>query len=177
MGRLKLGLGLEALGFRAAPPLEETTKGEEIKVKRLFVLITMCFFCFFASCLVSCCFSAVHLLLAITFATTCSSFCVIHRLVLLLFTMCITPHLAILLLLIMVHCLLSCVTTTCFGSWPSSYANVVYYDLSLLLLVLVPHVALSLFVVVPCLAIVACYGPLPCNAIAYCGPSHYVVST
>jgi hypothetical protein len=42
MGRLELGLGLEVLGFRAAPPLGETTKGEEIKVKRLFVLINMC---------------------------------------------------------------------------------------------------------------------------------------
>jgi hypothetical protein len=31
MGTLELGLGLEVLGFRVAPPLGETTRGEEYK--------------------------------------------------------------------------------------------------------------------------------------------------
>jgi hypothetical protein len=83
MGRLELGLGLEVLGFRAAPPLGETTKGEEIKVERLLFLLTCVFFVFLHR-FVSCCSSALHLFLAITFVATCSSFCVaivyyVHR--------------------------------------------------------------------------------------------------
>jgi hypothetical protein len=31
MSKLELGLGLEVLGFRAAPPPSKTTKGEEYK--------------------------------------------------------------------------------------------------------------------------------------------------
>jgi hypothetical protein len=44
MGRLELGLGLEVLGFKAAPPVGEITKGEKLKVRRVFVLINVCFF-------------------------------------------------------------------------------------------------------------------------------------
>jgi hypothetical protein len=29
MGTLEVGLGLEVLGFRVAPPLRETTRGQE----------------------------------------------------------------------------------------------------------------------------------------------------
>jgi hypothetical protein len=36
MGRLELGLGLEVLGFRVAPPLGETTKEEKYKSQEAF---------------------------------------------------------------------------------------------------------------------------------------------
>jgi hypothetical protein len=45
-GRLELGLRLEVLRFRLVPPPRKNTKGKEgdIKLKRFFCLIKLCFF-------------------------------------------------------------------------------------------------------------------------------------
>jgi len=37
MGKLELGLGLKALGFKVAPPLGETTKGKGYKTQKAFL--------------------------------------------------------------------------------------------------------------------------------------------
>ncbi len=47
MSKLELGLGLEVLGFRTAPPLGKTTKGEEYKTQEPFCLVNVGFFLFF----------------------------------------------------------------------------------------------------------------------------------
>ncbi len=65
MSKLELGLGLEVLGFRAAPPLGKTTKGEEYKTQEPYCLVNVCFFCFFTLCSFSCSFFILHLFFAL----------------------------------------------------------------------------------------------------------------
>jgi hypothetical protein len=71
MDRLELSVGSEVLGFRMAPPLGETMKGEGYKIQRFFYLLACVFHC---------------VLFLVFLFCICFAPCVIFRLALLLLT-------------------------------------------------------------------------------------------
>lgn len=140
MSKLELGLRLEVLGFKAAPPLGKATKGEEYKTQEPFCLVNVCFFLFF--------YIVFFFLVLLLFCIYCFHYY-------LLFTLdrcCLLWHVAFRLMLLLVHCPSPCVTI-CVVHHLALLLFARVHEIALLLFVVVPHFMLLLFVVVLRLAL------------------------
>ncbi len=92
---LELSLKLEVLRFRAVPPPRETTKGKDIKPKRFFYLVNLCFVLFH--------FAFFLFFLFCIYSLHCFCYCVLFTLCCYYLWWCVVPHLVLLLLDVVHH--------------------------------------------------------------------------
>jgi hypothetical protein len=191
MNTLELGLRLEVLGFRAAPPLGETTKEKGYKIQEAFLPCYCVFFLFFiVFCLLFFCFTFVpHL----AFVVTCSLLCVVLCVTLMLLTvMCRpSPYVAparvvrslVLFLLVVINLALLLFDVICHFTLLLLFVVhhfvllllfVVHHFVPLLLFV-VHHFVLLLLVILLCIA-PTCYGLSPYVTAPCYGLSPYVTA-